>query len=57
MIAALDGQMMHACAALLLERDMMREQVLKASRQDTMVVRTNMASIGISGSRCSLSEN
>ena len=48
MIAAVDGQMMHACAALLPERDMMRERVVKASRQDTMMVRTNMVSIGIS---------
>ena len=46
MIAGIDGQMLHVCAALLPEIETMREQVLKESMQDAMMVRTSMASIG-----------
>ena len=48
MIAAINGQMLHVCAALLPEIETRRKQVLKESMQDAMMVRTSMASIGTS---------
>ena len=43
MIASINGQMLHVCAALLPEIETMREQVLKESMHDAMMVRTSIS--------------